>query len=139
MISTFSLLENPNHVPTSHKTVAASPLIAKDRSPASIPSGITEFPVQVVEWDCHQDRLQLSAVTQVRLRLHPCLNTEKDSLSTKVTNVTTGFAATVFSGGERADMTTDFISLAGGVNRIHIEHVLKNGKHTARELAIVTQ
>jgi hypothetical protein len=139
IISTFTVLENPG-VQEQAATSPSTRLLSKERAPASLGAGLrmSDYPVEIVEWDCHQERVLLNAATQVRLRLHPCQKTENESLSTKVTNTTTGFAATVFKGGERADLTTDFITLVGGINRIHIEHILKNGKHTARDLSIVT-
>jgi hypothetical protein len=137
ILSMLSLLENPTTSEASNPTPTR--LLSKERSPASIGSvsRVSDYPVEVIDWDCNQSRLKLNAVTQVRLRLRPCQKTDSESLSTQVTNTTTGFAATVFRGGEEADMTTDFITLASGINHIHIEHILKDGKKTAREISIV--
>ncbi len=148
-IATQLMLEPPPGMKSakSVKSARRGPpqVLAKGRGPAAVSEA--KVSAQVVD-----DRADLQAVdltlackgaqttsfvkgvAQVRLSGEAC-QSKREIASTEVRNEANGFSATVFPTGERS-FTTDYMTLAHGMNRIRILHVFKAGGREEREYMI---
>lgn len=75
-----------------------------------------------------------AGVKQVRISGPSCVKGD-ELASTEVLNSANGFSATVFYPNAKS-FTTDYISLAKGINRIRILHIYKKGARIEREFSV---
>ena len=127
--------------------VQAEPLAPKGREPASINSAVKfdamslggKENLQAVDLKIPCDGVQKTIFTQkvgqLRLKGDSCATENYLIKKSSIQNAANGFVATVFFPSQTS-FTTDYISLANGINRIVIRHQFTNGKFEEREYIV---
>lgn len=148
-ISTLTLLRPPPGFDEQQEelVVQAESLAPKGREPASINSAV-EFDsmslggktnLQAVDLKIPCDGVQKTVFTQkveqLRLKGDSCLTENLQIKRSSIQNAANGFVATVFFPSQKS-FSTDYISLADGINRIVIKHQYSNGKFEEREYVV---
>lgn len=137
-----SLLQPPSTLAA--KKIAQTEIRTSNRAPAGegpatyIADAIDENGTQAIDFNmpCEGNTRFSRNVVQVRLSGKLCGKlAQQDIEQSEIRNMTNGFSATVFYPGPHA-FTTDYITLVGGENQIHIQHILKSGTRYDRTLMI---
>lgn len=149
LISAFTLLRPPPGFddPKVAQVAQAEPLAPKGREPASINRNV-EFDsmslggkdgLQAVDLKIPCEGAQRTVFTQrveqLRLKGDSCAAENNHIKKSSIQNAANGFIATVFFPSQKS-FTTDYISLANGINRIVIKHHFTNGKVEEREYIV---
>jgi len=93
--------------------------------------------VAIVSVSCEEDTYQVPLVNQVQMQMKICVETQAANVrDTHVQNLANQSTGTVF----RLDpgmLTTDYIQIAPGANRLSVRHVLQNGERSERVITIL--
>ncbi len=148
-ISTLTLLQPPPGFEDPQETVVTQTesLTPKGREPASINSAVKfdsmslggKTNLQAVDLMIPCDGIQKTVFTQkveqLRIKGDSCFTENWQIKKSSIQNAANGFVATVFFPSQKS-FTTDYISLANGINRIVIKHQFTNGKFEEREYVV---
>lgn len=150
LLAIFSMVRPPAGSEESFfndEPVALAVVVPKGREPASINQAVQlnsmslggKENLQAVDLTIPCDGVQKTIFTQrvkqLRIKGESCLNQKFSLKSSDIQNAANGFNATVFF-PSHSSFTTDYISLADGLNRIVIKHHYSNGKVEDREYLV---
>jgi hypothetical protein len=111
---------------------------AQDRVPASIVAAAVGTGATTVDFKCLEKKAQQSLETQsaqMRIRAHLCSDAF-DIVKTEIVNTSNGYTAAVFKTADRI-MSSDYIQLSDGVNRIKIQLQDRHGLQQTSELLVL--
>lgn len=148
-ISTLTLLRPPPGFEDQQEALVmqTESLAPKGREPAAINSAVKfdsmslggKTNLQAVDLKIPCDGIQKTVFTQkveqLRLKGDSCFTSDWQIKESSIQNAANGFVATVFFPSHRS-FTTDYISLANGINRIVIKHQFTNGQFEEREYVV---
>lgn len=147
-ISALTLLRPPPGFEEQEELVTHSePLAPKGREPASINSAVKFGSMSlggktnlqavdlVIPCEGVQKTIFTQKVEQLRIKGDSCFTENSQFKKSSIQNAANGFVATVFFPSQKS-FTTDYISLANGINRIVIKHQFSNGKFEEREYIV---
>lgn len=149
-ISALTLLRPPPGFEDQEALVSQSEPLAlapKGREPASINSAVKFDAMSlggktnlqavdlVIPCDGVQKTIFTQKVEQLRIKGDSCFTENWKLKNSSIQNAANGFVATVFFPSQKS-FTTDYISLANGINRIVIKHQFTNGKFEEREYVV---
>jgi len=110
----------------------------QDREPASIVAAAVGTGATTVDFKCLEKKAQQSLETQsaqMRIRAHLCSDAF-DIVKTEIVNTSNGYTAVVFKTADRI-MSSDYIQLSDGVNRIKIQLQDRHGLQQTSELLVL--